>query len=994
MPFAAHALAHILRRLQEPLRDPSPCPQTGDPLPSERVRVREAQPALISYPLPLRRRGWRAVWRVPGEGLLLLLILALAAPCARAATLNVPSSAYPTIQAGINAAVNGDTVLVADGTYTGPGNVDLDFGGRNITVASVNGPAVTVIDCQGSASTPHRGFIFQHQETSAATVSGFTIQNGYAGNPGSILVNGGGILAFRTSPTISHCIFLNNQAAADGGAIYSYGGQISACAFLGNSAAHGGGLFLFTVYNALVLNCAFIGNTAASSGGGIGFAASPSITNCTFTANTAQYGGGMEGGNYGAISSALITNCLLWGDAASVKDNELNQSGTGFNPQMTYCDVQGGYAGTGNINVDPLFARPPNLSAVPPDYGDSHLQSGSPCIGAGTPNYTPTTDFDGNTRPNPPSIGAFEFIPPVYITNATIGPATLPMTGGTLSVSADVALPAGVRSVSATLYANGVPVSIYPYNQLSLTATGSGTTYAASYNPGVNRSSGPIVFTATIMATDTQGSVFSASAVGSCAQPSELPPVVSSATVTPANVSAQAGTVQVSATVTFPHGFSDLYAYYPLFQNGGTTFVQASMTGPDANGVYTCALPYAANTGSTSLYHQVFIMATDTLGQKTNPYVGSFNQAIPDTTPPATTAALSGTLGSNGYYVGPVTVTLAATDTGGSGVAATSYSVDSGAAQAYSAPFSVTGDGAHSVTFFSADNAGNTEAQHYLSVGIDTAPPVTTASMNGATVTLAASDALSGVASTFYSIDNGAQQTYSGPFTVSGGSGTGHSIAFFSTDNAGNSGTSQTLAVTVPYPAPTLSALSSSSAVAGAPAFTLTLTGTGFISGASVVQWNGSALATTFVSGTKLKATVPNSLLASAGTAQVTAVNPAPGGGVSNAKTFTITLTSVKVTVGTPTRAAGTSVLSVPLTVQNTGDFTAPNAQVTASKLGGYATLTPLPVTLGDIAPGASATVTLAFPKKSGAAGSAKTLTVNGTYGGGAWSATVTVALP
>lgn len=71
--------------------------------------------------------------------LLPLLCTAALLPIAtRAATLNVPAQ-YPTIQAGVNAAFDGDTVLVASGTYSGDGNRDVDFGGKSLTVASQSG---------------------------------------------------------------------------------------------------------------------------------------------------------------------------------------------------------------------------------------------------------------------------------------------------------------------------------------------------------------------------------------------------------------------------------------------------------------------------------------------------------------------------------------------------------------------------------------------------------------------------------------------------------------------------------------------------------------------------------------------------------------------------------------------------------------------------------------------------------------------------------------
>ncbi len=111
----------------------------------------------------------------------------------------------------------------------------------------------------------------------------------------------------------------------------------------------------------------------------------------------------------------------------------------------------------------------------------------------------------------------------------------------------------------------------------------------------------------------------------------------------------------------------------------------------------------------------------------------------------------------------------------------------------------------------------------------------------------------------------------SGPITVATADGTSNEVGF-----------------AINNPSPTISSLSPSNKTAGSPGFTLAVTGTNFING-SVVKWNGSNKATTYVSPTKLTASIPASDVASAGTAKVTVFNPAPGGGTSNTKTFTIT---------------------------------------------------------------------------------------------------------
>jgi len=176
---------------------------------------------------------------------------------------------------------------------------------------------------------------------------------------------------------------------------------------------------------------------------------------------------------------------------------------------------------------------------------------------------------------------------------------------------------------------------------------------------------------------------------------------------------------------------------------------------------------------------------------------------------PSTSASVSGTLGSAGWYRSGVTVTLTTTDDL-SGVASTWIRTDNGSwVQGSGATF--TSDGLHSLDYYSVDRAGNTEGTHTILVPVDTTPPTTTVSLQGATdvngsyvdsvdVTLAATDATSGIASTTYRVDGGGWQTYVSTFTVTGvGS---HLIEFNSTDVAGNlestSSTSPTIASSSP----------------------------------------------------------------------------------------------------------------------------------------------------------------------------------------------------
>ena len=126
---------------------------------------------------------------------------------------------FDNIQAAIDDANSGDTVIVADGNYTGSGNRDLDFGGKAIIVRSENGPNNCIIDCENSG----RGFYFHSNEGHDSVVDGFTIINGYSS------YSGGGICMMvdwdtwvSSTPTIKNCIICYNNTDGTGGGIYFY----------------------------------------------------------------------------------------------------------------------------------------------------------------------------------------------------------------------------------------------------------------------------------------------------------------------------------------------------------------------------------------------------------------------------------------------------------------------------------------------------------------------------------------------------------------------------------------------------------------------------------------------------------------------------------------------------------------------------------------------------------------------------------------------------
>lgn len=163
---------------------------------------------------------------------LILIVTLLTTVSALAVTVNVPGD-YGTIQEGIDAAINGDTVLVADGMYTGPGNVEIDFTGKAIVVMSESGPNDCIIECAYTG----RGFKFQSGETNSAELIGFMISDGFA-SPG------GGIAMLNSSPVIKRCIISNCMSGSSGGGVYINGGtpQFINSVIHNCTATEGGGL--------------------------------------------------------------------------------------------------------------------------------------------------------------------------------------------------------------------------------------------------------------------------------------------------------------------------------------------------------------------------------------------------------------------------------------------------------------------------------------------------------------------------------------------------------------------------------------------------------------------------------------------------------------------------------------------------------------------------------------------------------------------------------
>lgn len=368
------------------------------------------------------------------------------------------ATAATMIQDAVEAAALGDEVVVTNGTYaTGGGWSRWGGDGSNrvaalkaLTIRSVNGPGMTSIDGAGSMRCVYL--------TTGASISGFTITNGFIDKTA-----GGGVFCGGSSAVVSNCVIISNSVygfsydlslnSGEGGG--AYGGTLYNCALIGNSvhgyfanigmdnlvfaAGLGGGAANCSLSNCVLIGnsayaaaadhadapgegggvancnlygCVLIGNYADDAGGGAAvvydfsgdFNNAGMWDNCTFSRNSASYGGGVCGGT--------LNNCIVYSNTAQFGGNYQDLS-TFYGPgsELNYCcTFPMPTNGFGNITNAPLF--------VDVTGGNLRLQSNSPCVNAGKNTYAPTgPELDDNPRISGGTvdIGAYEFQNPASI---------------------------------------------------------------------------------------------------------------------------------------------------------------------------------------------------------------------------------------------------------------------------------------------------------------------------------------------------------------------------------------------------------------------------------------------------------------------------------------------------------------------------------------------------------------------------------------------------
>ena len=297
-------------------------------------------------------------------------------------------TAFTTLQEAIDEALpyGGDIeVWVADGVYTSDESQVAVLCENTLIYGGFGGLAAPVPERLREERDPSTYTSIVDGENTrrcvvgaeGALLDGLTLRNGAADDGAGLLLDG-------VSMTVRDCTFEDNAATNDGGAVAAINGAsatVEASRFDSNVAGgSGGGLAIDGASQATLTNCLLYENQAVT-GAGMSNATGGTVS----VMHGVCYNNAASGAQGGAIlndGTATLTNSILW---ANTPDQVAGIA------TVTYCDVQGGEAGVGNLNEDPCFWDAAN--------GDFRLQTTSGCIDAGTSTGAPSTDIDGNARP-------------------------------------------------------------------------------------------------------------------------------------------------------------------------------------------------------------------------------------------------------------------------------------------------------------------------------------------------------------------------------------------------------------------------------------------------------------------------------------------------------------------------------------------------------------------------------------------------------------------
>ncbi|MGA2003372.1 MAG: choice-of-anchor D domain-containing protein [Terriglobales bacterium] len=796
-------------------------------------------------------------------GISLLSVLLLIAAPAMGNIIHVPQD-QPTIQAGINAASNGDTVLVSAGTYY----ENINFNGKAITVTSVSGPGATAINGQqlGPVVT------FSTNESLSSVLSGFTITNGYgtfaAGyEGGGVLINGAsptiqgnvitlngacaegmGIAASGGGPLIqNNIIHGNTQTGCDGGpggggmylngvtksevigniladnADYSGGGGIEVWGATGLvisnnviSGNGGGGIGLMDTDGTLVQNL-IVSNT---SGPGLTWNSEPTVVVNNTIANNAAY---YYNGNASEVAAGTMDNSLAmqnnlliatgdspalscenynYNDPPAFTNNDVFSSGASpYDPSCPYL------TGTnGNITADPLF-----VALLSDNY---RMQTGSPAIDDGNNSAPdlPSKDFAGDPRivNNVVDIGADEYIAqPVFPFSSYL-------------------LEYGTQDVGSSSQPQVVTISNQGATAIALSLIATGSHFTQTNNCGSSLAAGASCQISVSFSPLAGGSLHSVLGVFTNAT---LNPQAVFLTGTGLSPVAQVPCCfyfygQVIGTTATQTGQLTNTGQAPLAINsvvysGPTDFAETS----------TC--PIAPNTLAAGASCAVTVVFTPTIVGSESGTITFNDNALPS---PQTVSVSGSSVSAGVPTLNPTSLTFPTTLIGQSSQPQSATLTNSGAG-----PLGITN------IYSYGDFPQTNNCPQSLAVG--------------------------------------ASCTFTVTFTPSS-QGTEYGQVYIYTDSAYSATLS--LTGTGQAPVPTLASLSLASTPSGSADTAVTANGAGFVYGSQVL-WNGVPLSYSYTYGnTQINFTIPAADLTTAGTYQISVFTPTPGGGTSNSLPFVV----------------------------------------------------------------------------------------------------------
>jgi hypothetical protein len=636
--------------------------------------------------------------------LLTLIPASLPSGAAAATTFQVTNCASDvgagTLRGQIAAAGNGDTIVYMQDCLTQlvDGTLQID---KNLTIKG-NGHSVT-LNGQGTLR-----LINVTSAVSAATIDGLTIQNGGGiSNAGALTVTnsvvsgnsaslGGGINNSGTL-VVDNSSFANNSAAGAvfinviaiggaGGGIYNAGTlTVTNSSFSSNHAdSVGGGIYNYRG-TATVVNGSFTGNSAVARGGGIENFGALTITNSTFSGNSGAQNGGAI---FNLLNSLTITSSTFSGNSAKIGGG-IENVGTLTIINSTFSGNIGTSGGGGIVNEVGTSASLTNTIVANSSGSDLGTSLN---ITSTSSNATELFTFSGsNNLVDQSSEGMFD---PDTSSNLILNsPAYLGPLGNYGGATQTIPLLPASPAIDAGSCASGY------HDQRGVAQIGSACDIGSFESRG---------FTLAITGGDTQSTDINTSF--------DHPLVVT--------LSEPGGAVLSGADITYAMnpGADGQLAYLSC---GFNTCVSTT----DANGEASMT----ARANGTAGSYTVTASATEALTVSFTLTNLPVETTPPDAIPPVTTASATvGDSTTSAYSFGswanqPVTITLTASDDpGGSDIASTAYVLDGGTQQIYSGSFTVSTDGDHTLTFWSIDNAGNSETARTVHLMIDQTPPLIT----------------------------------------------------------------------------------------------------------------------------------------------------------------------------------------------------------------------------------------------------------------------------